>query len=44
VIVAYAAEHEGNFDAAASAYRQYLALAPRGWHARKARQGLRRLR
>lgn len=44
VIVAYAAEHDGNKDSAASAYRQYLALAPHGWHANKARQGLRRLR
>jgi tetratricopeptide (TPR) repeat protein len=44
VIVAYAAEHDGNKDSAATAYRQYLALAPHGWHANKARQGLRRLR
>jgi hypothetical protein len=44
VIVAYVAEHDGNKDSAASAYRQYLALAPHGWHANKARQGLRRLR
>ena len=42
VIVAYAAEYESRTQDAAAAYRDYLSLAPHGWHAAQARRGLRR--
>jgi tetratricopeptide (TPR) repeat protein len=41
VIVAHAETHAGNPSAAAEAYRRYLALAPRGWHASEARAAVR---
>jgi tetratricopeptide (TPR) repeat protein len=41
VIVAHAEAHAGHPGAAADAYRRYLALAPRGWHAAEARGALR---
>lgn len=40
VIVAHAAEQTGEAGKAATAYRQYLSLAPRGWHAVEARRAL----
>lgn len=44
IIVAQAAEKAGEKAKAHKAYAQYLALAPRGWHASQARDGLARLR
>jgi hypothetical protein len=41
VIVAHAEADAGHGRAAADAYRRYLALAPRGWHAAEARRALR---
>jgi tetratricopeptide (TPR) repeat protein len=41
VIVAHAEAHSGNPSAAIEAYRRYLALAPRGWHASEARAAVR---
>jgi hypothetical protein len=41
VIVAHAERAAGREDAAAEAYRRYLTLAPRGWHAAEARRALR---
>jgi predicted TPR repeat methyltransferase len=41
VIVAHAEAHVGHSDAAVEAYRHYLALAPRGWHAAEARAAVR---
>jgi hypothetical protein len=41
VIVAHADVAAGEARAAADAYRHYLALAPRGWHAPEARRALR---
>jgi len=41
VIVAHADTNAGDARAAADAYRRYLALAPRGWHAPEARRALR---
>jgi tetratricopeptide (TPR) repeat protein len=41
VIVARAEAHAGRADAAVEAYRHYLALAPRGWHASEARAAVR---
>jgi predicted TPR repeat methyltransferase len=41
VIVAHAETHVGHSDAAVGAYRHYLALAPRGWHAAEARAAVR---
>lgn len=40
IIVAHAAELAEQKAKAKAAYRQYLALAPRGWHASEARQAL----
>lgn len=39
-IVARAEAHAGNPHAEAAAYRHYLTLAPRGWHASEARRAL----
>ena len=44
VIVARADVGVGDARAAADAYRRYLALAPRGWHAAEARRALRATR
>jgi predicted TPR repeat methyltransferase len=44
VIVARAEVGGGHPRAAADAYRRYLTLAPRGWHAAEARRALRALR
>jgi tetratricopeptide (TPR) repeat protein len=44
VIVAHAERRAGNPAGARSAYRHYLSLAPRGWHASEARAALRRTR
>lgn len=41
VIVAHAERHAGNQVAAIEAYRHYLTLAPRGWHASEARAAVR---
>lgn len=41
VIVAHAEAGAGHPRAASDAYRRYLALAPRGWHAAEARRALR---
>jgi hypothetical protein len=41
VIVAHAEAGAGRSGSAAEAYRRYLALAPRGWHAAEARRALR---
>jgi hypothetical protein len=41
VIVARAEVGQGHARAAADAYRRYLTLAPRGWHAAEARRALR---
>jgi hypothetical protein len=41
VIVAHAEGSAGHARRAAEAYRRYLALAPRGWHAAEARRALR---
>jgi len=41
VIVAHAERDAGQAQPAAEAYRHYLALAPRGWHAAEARRALR---
>jgi hypothetical protein len=41
VIVAHAERDAGHERDAAAAYRRYLALAPRGWHAAEARRALR---
>jgi len=41
VIVAHAETQAGNTAAAVEAYRQYLNLAPRGWHAGEARAAVR---
>jgi predicted TPR repeat methyltransferase len=41
VIVARAEAGAGHARAAADAYRRYLTLAPRGWHAAEARRALR---
>jgi tetratricopeptide (TPR) repeat protein len=41
VIQAHAEARAGNASAAARDFRRYLALAPRGWHAREARAALR---
>jgi hypothetical protein len=41
VIVAHAERNAGQAQAAAEAYRHYLALAPHGWHAAEARRALR---
>ncbi len=43
VMVARAAEAAGRGEEAAAAYRRYLTLAPRGWHAPTARAALRAL-
>jgi hypothetical protein len=40
VIVAHAEIEAGNHGRAATAYRRYLILAPRGWHAAEARRAL----
>ncbi len=40
IILAHAAEQAEQKAKAKAAYRQYLALAPRGWHAIEARQAL----
>jgi tetratricopeptide (TPR) repeat protein len=40
VIVAHAATDAGHAGEAAAAYRRYLELAPRGWHAPEARRAL----
>jgi hypothetical protein len=40
VIVAHAETRAGHAQAAGDAYRRYLALAPRGWHAAEARRAL----
>jgi tetratricopeptide (TPR) repeat protein len=40
IIVAHAESSAGNAAAAAEAYRRYLALVPRGWHADEARAAL----
>jgi hypothetical protein len=42
VIRAHAEARVGNRGAAGEDFRRYLALAPRGWHAREARAALRR--
>ena len=44
VILAHAERRAGHPAAANSAYRRYLSLAPRGWHASEARAALRRAR
>lgn len=41
VIVAHAESHAGHPEAAVEAYRHYLGLAPRGWHASEARAAVR---
>jgi hypothetical protein len=41
VIVAHAERRAGHPAAAKSAYRRYLVLAPRGWHAAEARAAVR---
>ena len=41
IIEAHAEARVGDAAAAARDFRQYLALAPRGWHAREARKALR---
>jgi tetratricopeptide (TPR) repeat protein len=41
VILAHAERHAGHPAAARSAYRRYLVLAPRGWHAAEARAAVR---
>jgi hypothetical protein len=41
IIQAHAEAHRGDEAAAARDFRRYLALAPRGWHAREARAALR---
>jgi tetratricopeptide (TPR) repeat protein len=41
VIQAHAERQAGDDDAAARDFRRYLELAPRGWHAREAREALR---
>ncbi|HET6148995.1 MAG TPA: hypothetical protein VFH68_15765 [Polyangia bacterium] len=41
VIVAHAERRAGHAGAARSAYRRYLVLAPRGWHAAEARAAVR---
>jgi len=41
VIVAHAERRAGHAAAAKSAYRRYLVLAPRGWHAAEARAAVR---
>jgi hypothetical protein len=41
VIVAHGERGAGHPRAAAEAYRRYLTLAPRGWHAAEARRALR---
>jgi hypothetical protein len=43
-IIAHAEVGAGHAQAAADAYRRYLALAPRGWHAAEARRALRAAR
>jgi len=40
-IIARSERHAGHTQEANAAYRRYLALAPRGWHAREARRALR---
>jgi predicted Zn-dependent protease len=40
-IIARAERRAGHAPEATAAYRKYLALAPRGWHAREARRALR---
>jgi hypothetical protein len=44
VILAHAERRAGHPAAARAAYRRYLSLAPRGWHASEARAALRRSR
>lgn len=44
VLVARAEKEAGHASATADAYRRYLELAPRGWHAREARRALRAAR
>jgi tetratricopeptide (TPR) repeat protein len=44
VLIGGAEQEAGNVEAAAKAYRQYLQLAPRGWHARDIRSVLANLR
>lgn len=44
VLVGRAETTAGNTRAAADAYRRYLALAPRGWHAAEARRAVRAAR
>jgi tetratricopeptide (TPR) repeat protein len=41
IIRAHAEAHVGDSAAAARDFRRYLSLAPRGWHAREAREALR---
>lgn len=40
-ILAHSEQRSGNAEAAARAFRRYLALAPRGWHSAEARLALR---
>lgn len=44
IIIAHASERAGDLERARRAYERYLTLAPQGWHASQARQGLARLR
>jgi hypothetical protein len=43
-MIARADAKDGRRDDAVTAYRRYLELAPRGWHAAEARTAVRRAR